>query len=95
MTETSQTMPRSRRQSVGVEALIPLAVPPKAAAQMLGYGVTHLYKLLNTGELESFADGGARRVLVKSINDYIERKLKTASKPVRRGPGRPKKTAAT
>jgi excisionase family DNA binding protein len=85
-------MPRSRRQAVGVEALLPLAVPPKAAAQMLGYGVTHLYKLLNAGELASFADGGARRILVQSIHEYIERRLKADSKPVRRGPGRPKKT---
>jgi hypothetical protein len=85
-------MPHSRRQAVAVEALAPIAVPPKAAAQMLGYGVTHLYKLLNSGEIQSFADGGARRVLVTSIHDYVGRKLKTAdAKSVRRGPGRPRK----
>jgi hypothetical protein len=94
-TITPYTMPRSRRQAVAVEALSPLAVPPKVAAQMLGYGITHLYALLKRGELESFTDGGARRILVKSITNYIERKVATNSKPARRGPGRPKKTASS
>jgi hypothetical protein len=95
MTNTSQYMPRSRRQAIAVESLRPLAVPPKAAAQMLGYGLTRTYALLKAGELQSYVDGGARRVLVKSISDFIERKLKADSKPVRRGPGRPRKTATT
>jgi hypothetical protein len=89
------TMPRTRRQSVAVEALIPLAVPPKAAAQMLGFGLTHVYKLINCGELQSFVDGGARRILTASITDYVARKVEMGgSKPSRRegGPGRPKKT---
>jgi excisionase family DNA binding protein len=85
------TMPQSRRQAVAVEALTPLAVPPKVAAQMLGYGVTHLYKLLNRNELQSYLDGGARRILVTSINAYVARKLEASSKPARRGPGRPRK----
>jgi excisionase family DNA binding protein len=85
-------MPQSRRQAVAVEPLTALAVPPKVAAQLLGYGLTHLYKLLNRGELESYLDGGARRVLVSSINSYVARKLETSSKPARRGPGRPRRT---
>jgi hypothetical protein len=72
MPET-QHMSRSWRQAVAVE---PLAVPPKVAAQMLGFGKTHLFKLLKNGELESYLDGRrARRVLVRSINAYVERKL--------------------
>jgi excisionase family DNA binding protein len=86
-------IPQTRRQAVGVETLTTLAVPPRAAAQMLGYGVTHLYKLLNRGELQSYLDGGARRILVSSIHDYVARRLETASKPARRGPGRPKRSA--
>jgi excisionase family DNA binding protein len=88
---TISVMPRSRRQSVAVEALTPLAVPPKVAAQMLGYGLTHIYALLKRGELTSFLDGGARRILVSSIAEYIERKLEADQKPLRRGPGRPRK----
>jgi len=86
-------MPQTRRQAVAVESISPLAVPPKVAAQMLGYGMTHTQALLNSGELESFVDGGARRVVVRSIHDYIARKLEANSKSTRRGPGRPRKTA--
>jgi excisionase family DNA binding protein len=91
MSDNPNVMPQSRRQAVAVEALTALAVPPKVAAQMLGYGLTHLYKLLNRGELESYLDGGARRILVTSINAYVTRKLEAGSKPARRGPGRPRK----
>jgi excisionase family DNA binding protein len=70
----------------------PLAIPPKAAARLLGYGLTHFYKLLDRGEIRSFRDGGARRVLVESIHEYVARKLAADSQPVRRGPGRPKKS---
>ena len=93
MSNNPSTMPQSRRQAVAVEALVPLAVPPKVAAQLLGYGLTHFYKLLNRGEIESFVDGGARRVLTASISAYIERKLKTANSPARRG--RPKTTTSS
>jgi hypothetical protein len=89
---------RSRRQAVGVEAIVALAVPPKIAGQMLGYGVTHTYKLIKRGELISFLDGGARRILVSSITDYIQRKV-AAGEPARRsrpgGPGRPRKNASS
>ena len=88
---TTLMMPHSRRQAVAVEALSPLVVPPKVAAAMLGYGLTRTYALLKAGELKSYVDGGARRVLVRSITEYIERKLETDSKPARRGPGRPRK----
>jgi len=71
----------------------PLCVPPKVAGQMLGYGLTRVYSLLKSGELVSFLDGGARRITTESITAYVARKLETGSKPVRRGPGRPKKTS--
>jgi excisionase family DNA binding protein len=42
-----------------------------------------LYELINTGELESYTEGKSRRITVKSINDYIERRL--AAEAVRHG----------
>jgi excisionase family DNA binding protein len=33
-----------------------------------------LYELINTGELESYTEGKSRRITVKSINEYIERR---------------------
>jgi hypothetical protein len=87
-------MPQSRRQAVAVNPIVALAVPPKVAGQMLGYGVTHVYALMKRGELQSFLDGGARRILVASIDDYVARKV-AAGEPARRsrpgGPGRPRK----
>jgi hypothetical protein len=41
-----------------------------------------LYEL-KTGELESYTEGKSRRITVKSINDYLERRL--AEEAVRRG----------
>jgi hypothetical protein len=71
---------------------IPLVVPPKIAAQMLGFGKTHLFKLLRTGELDSYLDGRrSRRIVVKSIESYVKRRLEADSKPARRGPGLPRK----
>jgi helix-turn-helix protein len=92
MSEIQHTMPRSRRQAVSVE---PLAVSPKMAMQLLSLGETRTYALLKSGELQSYRDGGARRILMSSITDYIKRRLEdTNSKPSRRRPGRPRKTAA-
>jgi hypothetical protein len=75
---------------------IPLVVSPKTAGAMLGYGLTRIYALMKAGELESYLDGGARRITVNSIKDFVERKLTAIEQPPpRRGPGRPRKTPMT
>jgi hypothetical protein len=52
---------------------------------MLGCGPTYGYELLERGELESFLDGGARKITVDSIKAYIAKKLATtATAKVRR-----------
>jgi hypothetical protein len=91
-------MPHSRRQAVAVGALEPFAVRPKVAAQLDACGITEFYKRLNRGEYETFVDGGARLVTVRSIRARQERLLTAASgtpreKPSARrgGPGRPRK----
>jgi excisionase family DNA binding protein len=53
----------------------PIAVPPRRAWEMLGLGQTTLFKLLKNGELESFREGSARRILVSSIHDYVRRRV--------------------
>jgi hypothetical protein len=80
----------------------PLLVRPRVAWRMLGCGNTYGYKLPNAGELESFVDGKARKIIVASIYGYIERKLAAARSatgaatqvPSPRFHGRPRKTAA-
>jgi excisionase family DNA binding protein len=57
----------------------PLAVPPAVAAHMLGLGLSHTYKLMRTGELQSYEEGRARRVTVASIHKLIERRLRESA----------------
>jgi excisionase family DNA binding protein len=53
----------------------PLVVKPKAACSLLGCGLTRLYQLIAAGELDSFRDGRSRKIIVASIQRYIERQL--------------------
>jgi hypothetical protein len=39
-----------------------------------------LYELINTGEFESFTEGKPRRITIKSINEYIERRCALKSR---------------
>jgi excisionase family DNA binding protein len=52
-----------------------IAVPPRAASRMLSISLSKTYELLRNGELDSYSDGKARRVIVASIYAYIERRL--------------------
>jgi hypothetical protein len=58
----------------------PVVVRPLTACQMLDCGITRLYELINSNELESFADGRRRYVTVKSIHRYVADKLATDEK---------------
>ena len=40
-----------------------LAVPAREAARMLSYSLSKTYELLRNGELDSYSDGKARRVI--------------------------------
>jgi excisionase family DNA binding protein len=42
----------------------------------LKIGRQKIYQLLNSGELESYREGGSRKILWRSIEAYIERRLK-------------------
>jgi excisionase family DNA binding protein len=75
----------------------PLAVPPREACRLLSIGTTRLYQLLAAGELESYLDGRARRIIMRSIEGYIARRLAAAGATgaalpePRRKRGRPRK----
>jgi excisionase family DNA binding protein len=49
-------------------------VGPDAAATLLSTSKATVYQLLAAGELQSYKDGKLRKIVVKSIEDYIERK---------------------
>jgi excisionase family DNA binding protein len=53
----------------------PLVVTPREACRMLSIGLTQLYELLHNGDLESYRDGGSRRITVSSIRAYVEHQI--------------------
>ncbi|MET4319212.1 helix-turn-helix domain-containing protein [Bradyrhizobium sp. RT5a] len=52
-----------------------LGVSPRKAAEILGCGRTRIYQLLKAGELLSYREGAARRILTSSIRDYVQRQI--------------------
>jgi excisionase family DNA binding protein len=76
-----QELRMSGAMSIALEA--PLVASPKQAMRAIQVSRKKLYELINTGELESYTEGKSRRITVKSINDYIERRLEAEA--VRRG----------
>ncbi len=61
----------------------PLVASPNQTMRAIQVSRKKLYELINTGELESYTEGKSRRITVKSINEYIERRL--AAESARRG----------
>jgi excisionase family DNA binding protein len=61
-------------QSTGLGEDEPLVVRPKVACR-LSVGETRLYEMIARGDLESFRDGGARKITTRSIHAYIERQI--------------------
>jgi hypothetical protein len=59
----------------------PLVVRPNTAMRLLDCGRAYLYELINAGELESYLDGAARKITVRSIHARIERKVREFQQP--------------
>lgn len=55
-----------------------LAVAPKRACHALDIGMTRLYELMGSGELEAYHEGRGRRITVESIRAYREKRLSEA-----------------
>lgn len=71
----------SHTASIAIEA--PLVASPNQAMRAIQVSRKKLYELINAGELESYTEGKSRRITIKSINQYIERRL--AAEAARRG----------
>lgn len=63
------------------DRLQPLAVTPRRAQELLAIGKTRLFELLREGELQSYLNGGARRIPFASLVDYQQRKLAEGARP--------------
>jgi excisionase family DNA binding protein len=80
--------------NTSTEVIEPLAVRPKEAWRLLSCSNSYGYELLAAGELDSFADGSARKITVSSIKAYIARRLAKSGK-VRKSPRKNRKSPAT
>jgi hypothetical protein len=54
------------------------------ACRRANMGKDQLYKLLNSGEIESYLDGRSRKVLIASIDAYIDRHIAESKGSFRR-----------
>jgi excisionase family DNA binding protein len=70
-------------QSLAIALESPLVASPNQAMKALLVSRSTLYELINSGELESYTQGKSRRITVKSIAEYIDRRL--AAEAARRG----------
>jgi hypothetical protein len=61
----------------------PLVASPTQAMIALGIARAKLYEKINSGELESYVDGGSRKLLWDSIHAFIKRQLEAEA--TRRG----------
>jgi hypothetical protein len=69
----------------------PLAVSPAVARRLLGVSHPHLYAHI-LPKLETYNEGRARRITMKSIRDYIARCVaENPANPQKPRRGRPKK----
>lgn len=57
------------------ENIAPLVASPKAVGRMIDSGLTRVYELINSGEIQSYRDGKARKIIVASVEAYVERQL--------------------
>jgi excisionase family DNA binding protein len=51
----------------------PLVVSPSHACKLMQIGNTRLYELIAAGEIQSYRDGRARRIVMASIHARIAR----------------------
>jgi hypothetical protein len=47
--------------------------------------MTRLYKHLNSGEISSYRDGKSRKIIVESITEFVERRLREETGKERSG----------
>ena len=71
-------MPIDRVEAIsqGLRAGRPIVASVNETMATLKIGREKIYQLLNSGELESYREGGSRKILWRSIEAYVERRLK-------------------
>jgi len=64
------------REEVRLNNGRPIVASVNETMSALGIGREKIYQLLNSGELESYRGGSSRKILWRSIEAYVERRLK-------------------
>ena len=64
------------REEVRLNNGRPIVASVNETMSALGIGREKIYRLLNSGELESYREGSSRKILWRSIEAYVERRLK-------------------
>jgi hypothetical protein len=65
----------------------PLVTDPKGASVALHEGLTAVWKMIETSELESYVVSNRRKITMASIKGRIARKLAEATTKIRPTPG--------
>ena len=80
-----KTKPRKTQPAAPSAAsnLKPLVTDVPGACQSLGCGHDQIYDLMRAGEIDSYLDGRARRIIVASLEAYVARR-REASKQFER-----------
>ncbi|MDN5003817.1 DNA-binding protein [Bradyrhizobium sp. GCM10027634] len=65
------------------ESLLPLVATVNQSLMRLQVSRPKLYELLNSGEIESFTEGRSRKIMIASMDAYVQRRL--AAEAARRG----------
>jgi hypothetical protein len=55
-----------------------LVVSPNTAMRWLDCSRESLYRLINSGELESYSEGRSRKIIAASVRSHIARRLAAA-----------------
>ena len=53
----------------------PRVTDVNGGCQRANVGKDRFYKLLHTGEIQSYLDGGSRKVVLASVDAYIDRQI--------------------
>jgi excisionase family DNA binding protein len=68
-------MPTSRFEEIKLSDSRPIVASVNETMSALQIGREKIYQLLNSGELESYREGSSRKILWRSIEAYVERRL--------------------
>src|SRR5262249_7108106 len=75
MSSMSTGLSRQEKRAQPSPSVAPLAVKPLEAARLLSLSLTKIYMLMRSGELRSYRDGRARRIMMSSIHEHMARRL--------------------